>query len=154
MLLLHGLASNARFWDLTAPHLYEYHVVAVDQRGHGLSSKPEDGYDFSNFAADVAAVIEALGLRRPVVVGHSWGAMLALAYAAAHPGRATAIALIGCGTFDLAARDRMRSNREERTDDNLRQLVATCRTLSSMATCGNLSQVVVICKIITGDNLR
>jgi pimeloyl-ACP methyl ester carboxylesterase len=47
--------------------------------------------------------------------------MLALAYAAAHPGRATAIALIGCGTFDLAARDRMRSNREERTDDNLRR---------------------------------
>ena len=67
------VASNARFWDLTAPHLREYHLVAVDQRGHGLSSKPDDGYDFSSFSADVAAVIEALGLRRPVVVGHSWG---------------------------------------------------------------------------------
>ncbi len=58
---------------------------------------------------------------RPALVGHSWGAMLALAYAAAHPGRLIAAALIGCGTFDRAARDRMKSIQEERTDENLRR---------------------------------
>ena len=58
---------------------------------------------------------------RPALVGHSWGAMLALAYAAAHPGRATAVALIGCGTFDRAARDRMKLVQEERTDDGFRR---------------------------------
>ncbi len=44
---------------------------------------------------------------RPALVGHSWGAMLALAYAAEHPGRASSLVLIGCGTFDLAARAQM-----------------------------------------------
>ena len=58
---------------------------------------------------------------RPALVGHSWGAMLALAYAAAHPGRVISVALIGCGTFDRAARDRRNSIQEDRTDDNLRR---------------------------------
>ena len=66
-------------------------------------------------------VEEHCGDVRPALVGHSWGAMLALAYAAAHPGRVTALALIGCGTFDMAARDRMRSIREQRTDHSLRR---------------------------------
>ena len=51
------------------------------------------------------------------VVGHSWGAMLALAWAAAHPGRAAAIALVGCGTFDAAARERMHAILAERMDE-------------------------------------
>lgn len=58
---------------------------------------------------------------RPALVGHSWGAMLALAYAAAHPGRASSLVLIGCGTFDPAARDRLRAIREERMDEPLRR---------------------------------
>jgi pimeloyl-ACP methyl ester carboxylesterase len=57
---------------------------------------------------------------RPALVGHSWGAMLALAYAAAHPGRVIAVAMISSGTFDRAARDRMISIQAERTDDVLR----------------------------------
>jgi pimeloyl-ACP methyl ester carboxylesterase len=61
---------------------------------------------------------------RPALVGHSWGAMLALAYAAAHPGCTAALVLIGCGTFDLAARDRLRTIRQERMDDGLRQRMA------------------------------
>jgi pimeloyl-ACP methyl ester carboxylesterase len=58
---------------------------------------------------------------RPALVGHSWGAMLALAYAAAHPRGADSLVLVGCGTFDRAARDRMRAVREERTDEGLRR---------------------------------
>lgn len=69
---------------------------------HALVSRREDG--------DV----------RPALVGHSWGAMLALAYAAAHPRHAASLVLIGCGTFDPAARDRLRAVREERMNDVLR----------------------------------
>ena len=82
LVLLHGLASNARIWDLTAPLLRQrFHVLAVDQRGHGLSDKPDDGYDFATVCGDLAAFVEVLGLERPAVVGHSWGAGVALQYA-------------------------------------------------------------------------
>jgi pimeloyl-ACP methyl ester carboxylesterase len=61
------------------------------------------------------------GAARPALVGHSWGAMLALAYAAAHPDQVASLVLVGCGTFDPAARERLRANRESRLDDRLRQ---------------------------------
>ena len=54
------------------------------------------------------------------IVGHSWGAMLALCYAAEHPSKAGPIVLVGCGTFDQAARSRMRTTIEERMDRVLR----------------------------------
>ncbi|MBN1426151.1 alpha/beta hydrolase [Candidatus Fermentibacteria bacterium] len=57
----------------------------------------------------------------PALVGESWGAMLALAYAAAHPAHAGPLVLVGCGTFDTAARARIGEILEERTDDALRQ---------------------------------
>lgn len=60
---------------------------------------------------------------RLAVVGHSWGAMLALAHAAAHPGRAACIVLIGCGTFDPAARQRLQSNIEKRLDAETRERI-------------------------------
>lgn len=61
--------------------------------------------------------------QRPAIVGSSWGAMLALAYAAAHPTEAGPLVLIGCGTFDLAARARMATIIETRMDDEARQLL-------------------------------
>lgn len=57
----------------------------------------------------------------PALVGESWGAMLALAYAAAHPAHAGPLALVSCGTFDTAARARIGEILEERTDEALRQ---------------------------------
>ncbi|MFN2227335.1 MAG: alpha/beta fold hydrolase [Anaerolineae bacterium] len=62
--------------------------------------------------------------RRPALVGHSWGAMLALAYAAAHPDEAGPLVLVGCGTFDPAARARMRAVRQARMDGELRAELA------------------------------
>jgi pimeloyl-ACP methyl ester carboxylesterase len=59
--------------------------------------------------------------RPPAIVGHSWGAMLALAYAAAHPDDAGPIVLVGSGTFDAASRERMYAINAERTDDELRE---------------------------------
>ena len=72
--------------------------------------------------ADLHELVESRsGGERPALVGHSWGAMLALAYAAAHPGHAAALVLVGCGTFDHAARERMRATREERMDEGIRR---------------------------------
>ena len=68
---------------------------------------------------------ELVGTRRreerPALVGHSWGAMLALAYAAAHPGRVSSLVLIACGTFDPVTRDSMKATLDERMDDDLRR---------------------------------
>ena len=61
---------------------------------------------------------------RPALVGHSWGAMLALAYAAAHANRPASLALVGCGIFDLASRRRLDETRNERIGDDLRRRLA------------------------------
>ncbi len=79
LLLIHGLASTSHIFDFVAPLLApDLHVVAYDQRGHGRSGKPDSGYGFAPLVDDALAVMEATGLRRPIVVGHSWGANVAL----------------------------------------------------------------------------
>lgn len=99
LLLLHGLASSARIWDLVAPTLARNRrVVALDQRGHGLSDKPDSGYDFASIVADDLAAADALGLgERFVVAGHSWGANVALELAALRPERVATLLLIDGG---------------------------------------------------------
>jgi len=83
VVLLHGLASSAHIWDVVGSHLtYDHRVVALDQRGHGSSDRPDSGYDFETVTRDLAAFVEALGLDCPIIVGHSWGAHVALEYAA------------------------------------------------------------------------
>jgi pimeloyl-ACP methyl ester carboxylesterase len=101
LVALHGLASNARWWDLVAPRLAPRRVVAVDQRGHGRSDKPDDGYDFASIVADVRGVVRALGLGRVAVVGHSWGASVALSWAAADPEGVAAVVCVDGGVGDL-----------------------------------------------------
>src|SRR5262245_38652014 len=104
MVLVHGLASNARIWDLLAPLLApNFRLVAIDQRGHGLSDKPDDGYDLASIAGDLAGAIAALGISRPLVVGHSWGANVALQLAADHPDLPGGIVLLDGGTNELAS---------------------------------------------------
>jgi pimeloyl-ACP methyl ester carboxylesterase len=87
LVLLHGLASNAHIWDLTAPYLVASGCapLAPDARGHGLTDKPDGDYDFATFSMDLLAFLEACHLDRPVLVGHSWGANLAMDYAARYP---------------------------------------------------------------------
>jgi len=104
LVLLHGLASNARIWDLTAPFLTGgFRVVALDQRGHGLSDKPDGGYDFASVSGDLAAFVQALGLERPALVGHSWGANVALQFAADRPDGVSALALVDGGFLEISA---------------------------------------------------
>ena len=106
ILLLHGLASSSHIWDLVAPRLSpRFRVVAYDQRGHGLSGKPSSGYGFDRLIADADAVIRTLGLGRPVVVGHSWGANVALQIAVDRSRLVSGDVLVDGGF--LSMRDRM-----------------------------------------------
>ena len=102
--LVHGLASNARMWDGVARCLAArgHASVALDQRGHGLSDKPDDGYDFATITTDLVSVIDELGLEGPIVVGQSWGGNVALELAARHPPRVAAIVTVDGGTIELA----------------------------------------------------
>jgi len=102
LLLHHGLASSQRIWDLMVPRLTRrFRVVTYDARGHGLSAKPSSGYGFGPVVADARAVIRATRLRRPLIVGHSWGAMVALELAARHPRAVAAAVLVDGGISTL-----------------------------------------------------
>lgn len=104
--LLHGLASNARLWDGVASALASagHRVLAVNQRGHGLASKPDDGYDLATVTDDLHALISTLGLEQPVIAGQSWGANVVVEFAARFPGVALALACVDGGTIELAKR--------------------------------------------------
>ncbi len=100
ILMLHGLSSNARYWERTAAHLSGRRIVALDQRGHGPTGRAPDaaalpeGYAMQELLADAAFVVAELELGRPVVVGHSWGAAVALELAARHPRLASALVFV------------------------------------------------------------
>ena len=103
VVLVHGLASNCRIWDLVAPILNRrFRVVAIDQRGHGESFKPDKGYDFATVTADLRGFIEGLGISNPVIVGHSWGADVALEYAVNYPGQARGLCFVDGGAIDIS----------------------------------------------------
>ncbi len=100
VVLLHGLASTHRWWDLVAQRLTGLRVVRFDHRGHGDSASPRDGYDLEHLAADTLAVFDALDLGRAVLAGHSLGAGVALRVAAARPERVAALACVDGGVYD------------------------------------------------------
>jgi pimeloyl-ACP methyl ester carboxylesterase len=106
VLAVHGLSSNARLWDGVAGRLAElgHPVAAVDQRGHGRSDKPDTGYDWATVTADLAAVIDGLGWRRPLAAGQSWGGNVVLELAIRYPDAVRAIACVDGGIIELARR--------------------------------------------------
>ena len=113
LLLLHGLASSSHIFDLVAPLLVpEFHVVAYDQRGHGESSKPSSGYGFDHMAADAAAVIRELRLDRPVALGHSWGANVALELGVREPEVVSGLILLDGGFMSMRGRMDWKSTKE------------------------------------------
>ena len=86
VLLLHGITDSWRSFEPVLPWLPgHWHTIAVSQRGHGGSARPAGGFGTRDFAADAAALIEALELPPVVVVGHSMGAAVALRLAIDRP---------------------------------------------------------------------
>ena len=105
VVLVHGLASNCRIWDLVAPILAQnFRVIAIDQRGHGQSFKPDTGYDFATVVADLDGLVDSLAIENPIVVGHSWGGDVALEYDIAHPGKARGLCFVDGGTIEISGR--------------------------------------------------
>ena len=102
--LVHGLASNLRLWDGVAEDLHGrgHTVVALDQRGHGRSDAPDAAYGIDLAVADLQAVIEALGLSRPVVAGQSWGGNVVLEHGWRMPRAVRGIVCVDGGIIELA----------------------------------------------------
>jgi pimeloyl-ACP methyl ester carboxylesterase len=94
LLLVHGWPENWYAWRLVMSALArDFEVIAVDQRGMGLSDKPQDGYDAGTLAGDLVALMHALGHERFAVVGHDTGYIIGYALAADHPERVDRVAL-------------------------------------------------------------
>jgi len=94
LLLIHGWPGSWYYWRLVMPALArDFEVIAVDQRGIGLSDKPEDGYDAGTLANDLARLMDVLGHERFAVVGVDTGMLIGYALAADHPGRVVRVAL-------------------------------------------------------------
>ena len=94
LLLVHGWPENWYAWRMLMPALaQDFEVIAVDQRGIGLSDKPQDGYDTATLAGDLVALMDALGHERFAVVGHDTGYFIGYALAADHPERVDRVAL-------------------------------------------------------------
>ena len=97
-LLLHGIGNYGRYWDAFADAVAgRLRLLAPDARGHGDSAKPEDAYAPSAFAADAIAVLDACGVGRAIVVGHSMGGFHATVLAATHPGRVSRLVIVDAG---------------------------------------------------------
>jgi len=99
LVLLHHVGSQAHAWDEFAQRMSTDHrVVALDMRGHGDSSWAGEGnYTTEDYADDVAALIEHLGLARVIVLGGSLGGRVALVYAAEHPEAIAALVMEDVG---------------------------------------------------------
>jgi pimeloyl-ACP methyl ester carboxylesterase len=89
LVLLHGLTANARFFDdlARAGLAPAFRVLSFDLRGRGLSEKPERGYSMEDHAADLLGALDALGIARVALGGHSFGGLLTLYVAATAPER-------------------------------------------------------------------
>jgi pimeloyl-ACP methyl ester carboxylesterase len=88
LLLIHGWPETWYAWRMVMPTLAEdFEVIAVDQRGIGLSDKPHDGYDIGTLASDLVALMDALDHAEFAVYGTDTGMLIAHALAADHPER-------------------------------------------------------------------
>jgi pimeloyl-ACP methyl ester carboxylesterase len=101
LVFLHGWCGERAYWKHQADTFAADHrVVTLDQAGHGESGKDRKSWSASGLAADVEAVVKALGLKRVILVGHSMGGPVALLAAKRMPGRV--VAVIGVYTLQNA----------------------------------------------------
>ncbi len=138
MLCMHGGAAHAHWFDFVAAGFSaDYHVRAIDQRGHGDSawSDPPE-YTTKRLATDLNEVVEALDLRDFVLVAHSMGGMVSLNYAAMFPGRLGRLIIIDSTlhlTEDRASMMRERGARQS-SYDTLDDLAARYKLMPAGST--------------------
>jgi len=97
VVMLHGLfvGSMASWYFTAAPALAKTHrVLLYDLRGHGQSERPATGYDVATMAKDLEAIADAFSDRPIMLVGHSYGAVVALSYALTHPSRVSTLVMV------------------------------------------------------------
>jgi pimeloyl-ACP methyl ester carboxylesterase len=96
VIFLHGFTASHRHFDLNLPIFpRNFHVFALDLRGHGDSDKPDCCYSNADFVADVVAFMDALSLPSASLVGHSMGSLIAHGIAVAFPQRVEKLVLMG-----------------------------------------------------------
>lgn len=96
LIFLHGYANSWFSFSRLLPLLpARYHALALDLRGHGDSEHPTSGYTVDDFATDTMAFMDAMGLSRVTLIGHSLGSFAARRVAATHPARVDRLVLIG-----------------------------------------------------------
>ena len=78
-------------------------VVAIDQRGHGLSSKPNHGYDFETITNDLSSFLDTAQITNPLLIGHSWGGSVALNFAARNSSQLSGICLVDGGLIEISS---------------------------------------------------
>ncbi|MFE8598254.1 alpha/beta fold hydrolase [Archangium violaceum] len=109
VLMLHGLGSSGRDWELVAPGLEAHHrVIVPDVRGHGRSGKPAGAYGVPLFARDIAALCDRLGLANVHVVGLSMGGMIAFQLAVDRPELVRSLTIVNSGPDMVPRTMRMR----------------------------------------------
>jgi pimeloyl-ACP methyl ester carboxylesterase len=99
IVLLHGGHQSAHSWDLVSLHLAEhYHVLALDQRGHGDSEWARD-VEYTNhaMALDAGAFLDAMGLEKPILIGHSMGGRNGMLLTRQDPSRLRALVIVDVG---------------------------------------------------------
>ncbi|MGE0129541.1 MAG: alpha/beta fold hydrolase [Blastocatellales bacterium] len=96
LILLHGITDSWRSFEPALPHLpASIRAFAPSQRGHGDSDHPATGYHPREFAADVAAFMDAFNIKRAVITGHSMGSHMAKRFALDYPDRVLGLVLMG-----------------------------------------------------------
>ncbi len=139
IVLAHGITDNSLCWSRVARALEkDYDVIMYDARGHGLSEVPAEGYDAETFAEDLAELITSLGLKRPILMGHSMGAGTVALVAVKYPDWVRGIILedpVGLRkqirqTNDVQQRllEKRREEIHTRNKMSLEELIELCRT--------------------------
>lgn len=96
IIFLHGYTDSWRSFERNLPLISDkFHIYALDQRGHGDSSRPACCYTQADFTADLAAFMDALKIPKATIVGHSMGSFIAHKFAADSPHRVERLVLIG-----------------------------------------------------------
>jgi pimeloyl-ACP methyl ester carboxylesterase len=120
MLLVHGLQDCAHNWDIFAASMSgDYHILALDQRGHGDSQwSSKAAYRLKDYVDDITGFVEELKLQNTVYIGHSAGGRNAMVYIASHPGKIERLVIADIDPLGFNAESsRMRAGFEAESDE-------------------------------------